>query len=641
MRLSLLALFTPLPPALARALTATPKNLPLPDSDLSARASDLAVVDPSMFVPLANNFEITAETVTREYTFDITNAKASPDGFTRNMYAINGILPGPLIEGNQGDTVVVHVNNYLDQGQGIHWHGLRQNGTGHMDGVPGITQCPIPANGGSYTYQFTLDKQAGTYWYHSHFGNTMADGLGGPIVIHSPDEGVQAGRDYDEERIVWVTEWLHDDSETIIEGLKSSEGYRGSIAPPQGDAVLINGVGQTNCTNTDNPSCFSTSPPEIQVPTNSRIRIRFISAAAHAMFRMSLDTHELEVVETDGTPVWGPTVHEVPLAPGERYSVIIDTNGKTEGDSVWLRATTALACMPGGKDQVGLAVLRYGSGSTGNETIGGLPNTTAWGDLSADQAPCRGLDQYESLSPRENIGADNYALTTQVLNSERGSFLDHDGNTFDGQGFNNISYQNQINDPLLSILHSGGSRNTSLVANVSFPHIGPGNIIINNLDSNIDHPYHVHGNEFQTLARGEGSLTAEDVDGGKVGLWLDNPVRKDTLWIPGGQWALLRIITDNPGVHAVHCHIGWHLAEGKLAVVIVQPDAIKNQNFPSAWYNLCDGTDPDEFGPSRRTLSAPTTEPRSLFTPLTKIRSNLSLDGLKRRMILLRGEKEI
>ena len=54
--------------------------------------------------------------------------------------------------------------------------GMLQNGTDWADGVPGVTQCPIPAKS-SFTYQFKVSDQYGTYWYHSHMGNTMADGL--------------------------------------------------------------------------------------------------------------------------------------------------------------------------------------------------------------------------------------------------------------------------------------------------------------------------------------------------------------------------------------------------------------------------------------------------------------------------------
>lgn len=33
-----------------------------------------------------------------------------------------------------------------------------------QDGVPGVTECPIPPNGGSRTYTF-IARQYGTSWY--------------------------------------------------------------------------------------------------------------------------------------------------------------------------------------------------------------------------------------------------------------------------------------------------------------------------------------------------------------------------------------------------------------------------------------------------------------------------------------------
>ena len=47
----------------------------------------------------------------------------------------------------EGDEVVVDVHNELNNGEGtsIHWHGVLQHGSQHMDGVAMVTQCPIPA----------------------------------------------------------------------------------------------------------------------------------------------------------------------------------------------------------------------------------------------------------------------------------------------------------------------------------------------------------------------------------------------------------------------------------------------------------------------------------------------------------------
>jgi FtsP/CotA-like multicopper oxidase with cupredoxin domain len=54
-----------------------------------------------------------------------------------------------------------------------------------MDGVPGVSQCPIPPEG-TFTYSFIADLY-GTTWYHSHYSAQYASGLIGPLVVHGPD----------------------------------------------------------------------------------------------------------------------------------------------------------------------------------------------------------------------------------------------------------------------------------------------------------------------------------------------------------------------------------------------------------------------------------------------------------------------
>ena len=60
----------------------------------------------------------------------------------------------------------VEVVNQLAVPTSIHWHGLVL--PNFMDGVPFVTQDPIPP-GGSHRYDFPL-KQSGSYWMHSHYG---------------------------------------------------------------------------------------------------------------------------------------------------------------------------------------------------------------------------------------------------------------------------------------------------------------------------------------------------------------------------------------------------------------------------------------------------------------------------------------
>ncbi len=96
-----------------------------------------------------------AATVTHD--FNITWVTANPDGaMARPVIGINGHWPIPSLEVDMGDRLVINVNNQLgNQSTSLHFHGLFQNGTNHMDGPTGVTQCPI-APGGSFTYNFTV-----------------------------------------------------------------------------------------------------------------------------------------------------------------------------------------------------------------------------------------------------------------------------------------------------------------------------------------------------------------------------------------------------------------------------------------------------------------------------------------------------
>ena len=89
-----------------------------------------------------------------------------------------------------GDTVIVHFQNNLSVGTGIHWHGIElSNG---MDGTP-FTQNPVPP-GGSFLYKFTVTRP-GIFWYHPHHDptndtstNQVFAGMYGEIIVTDPNE---------------------------------------------------------------------------------------------------------------------------------------------------------------------------------------------------------------------------------------------------------------------------------------------------------------------------------------------------------------------------------------------------------------------------------------------------------------------
>ncbi|KAF9516441.1 multicopper oxidase [Hydnum rufescens UP504] len=518
---------------------------------------------------LSPTFVITDVPVTRTFDWTLSLATGAPDGVEREMMVINGQFPGPLIEANQGDTIIVNVRNGMTTGAGIHWHGIAQKGTDWADGVPGVSQCPIPA-GSTFTYKLTVANQFGTFWWHSHMGNTMADGLLGPLIIHSPNDPNVRGRDYESERIIILGDWMHDMSDVIIADLLTVDGYRNSTGAPVPDALLINGVGVYNCSSVTNTSCTTQPLPEIDVVPNSSYRIRIINTMH---YKFSIDSHPLKITAADDTAISGPkALHQLPIGIGQRYDAIIKTTVGTHGSAYYVRAAmcaASIANVPSNYDITALAVLRYVA--TGSKATTTLPSSTDWSDSVNNDTTCYDLD----------------TTGTSVFGFITNSALESIAHFF----WNSVTWTNYIYKPMLFTLKNGGSLNSSIITHAIFPSTGAADIIINNHDGGIDHPYHLHGNAFYLVSRGSGLLTATEYAARNTSSFnTTNPLRRDTLVISRSSYAIIRIITDNPGVWPLHCHIGWHLGVGKMATIVVQPAAIRNLSVPAAATALCDAS---------------------------------------------------
>ena len=90
---------------------------------------------------------------------------------------------------------------------------------------------------------------------------------------------------------------------------------------------------------------------------------------------------------------------------------------------------------------------------------------------------------------------------------------------------------------MLFTLINGGSLNTSIITHTAFSSIGAADIIVNNQDGAIDHPYHLHGNSFYLVARGSGLLTAAEYAALNSSAFnTTNPLRRDTVNSPLMQW---------------------------------------------------------------------------------------------------------
>ncbi|QRV84926.1 Multicopper oxidase [Ceratobasidium sp. AG-Ba] len=534
---------------------------------------------------LSSDFVITNVPATRTYDWVVATATGAPDGYYRPMLVVNGQYPGPLIEANEGDTIVVNVQNDMSVGTTIHWHGISQKGTPWMDGPAGITQCPIPA-GSNFTYEFTVNGQYGTYWWHRRVARMHPLNWLMAYTDHSsstrPDDPLKRGVDYDEDQILMVADWYHDTSAVITAALVTSSGYHGSIAAPSPNSALINGRGTWDCATYGNSStCFTQTPTEIQVLPNKKYRFRLINSAAHAMFWYSIDGHTQNVTEADDTGVYSEAnsaLHRVKFHNGQRYSVIVDTSVGSVGDAYWMRAEMNTACLtvlPDDFANTTFAIMRYVDEIGSSTATTSDPTSSDWTDVLGTE--CSDIDT-ASLVPIIVQDAPTTVVNRGILDTGFNLTQEADGTLEHGFDVNGTEFKDLVYQPVLYKVNQGQAVNNSNVMSVTYPDAGTVDLILNNLDTGIDHPYHLHGMTFWIVGEGSGNLTFEEAEA--LTYNTTNPIRRDTHVIPAGSWAVLRFEATNPGVWFMHCHIDWHLAEGFAAVIVVQPDAVTQMSIP-------------------------------------------------------------
>ena len=276
-----------------------------------------------------------------DYELAITADGYVNGGFVnyRRVVVANGSLPGPEIIVYEGQLLKINViNNLMSESTTIHWHGLHQRGTPWMDGLGFITQCPILPNT-EFLYQFYA-RPKGTFWYHSHIGTQRTKGLFGALIIR------EKSTEHLKEHIMTINGWNHLwDSDTdrlarvylnrnLQEGSVSLDGTR--YSRQWLTSALINGKGRYYNSLGDHNGAPLTV---FSVEPNQQYRFRIIGTGSQFPFQISIDSHILKVVASDGfdfTPVF---VDAIIVNPGERYDVIISTNA-TEKRNYWIRAQT-------------------------------------------------------------------------------------------------------------------------------------------------------------------------------------------------------------------------------------------------------------------------------------------------------------
>jgi FtsP/CotA-like multicopper oxidase with cupredoxin domain len=219
------------------------------------------------------------------------------DGHKLSVWAYNGQVPGPTLRVRAGDTVRVTFTNHLPEETTIHWHGVRVPNA--MDGVPHITQDPIPP-GGSFTYEF-IAKDAGTFWFHPHVRSSeqVERGLYGVLVVEDP-----APTPYTRDEVIVLDDWRLDAA--------------GQIAPDfntRHDLMMDGRWGQVVTANGRTDTVLHVRPGE-------RVRLRLLDTANGRVFVPDFGPLDAKIIAVDGNAVRAPIpAAGFELAPGNRLDV--------------------------------------------------------------------------------------------------------------------------------------------------------------------------------------------------------------------------------------------------------------------------------------------------------------------------------
>ncbi|KAM0281723.1 hypothetical protein ACHAO9_010564 [Fusarium lateritium] len=543
---------------------------------------------------LSPSWNFDASPATREYFWTINTATLNPDGVYRPMLLINNQFPGPLVECNEGDTIVVHIENRASNATAIHFHGMFQNGTNNMDGTIGVSQCPIAPNS-TFTYKFHVKNQHGTYYYHGHHSAQASDGLLGPMVVHSRKEKDLQALDYSSDRVVMVQDHYHNlTSELLMEYLAPDQENN----EPVPDNGLINGRGVRDCADFAGWPCNTSdiALPNIDLPTHQRHRLRFINVGAFAQFQIQIDEHPFYVTEVDGTDVHPEAIHRLNILPAQRYSIVLETN-VTSSSVFWMRARMVTHCFKNENERLQAetrAVIRY----TGHDKqlTSEEPISKEWPDTI--EVICRDLNT-SALRPVEAISPPQ-ADETIILraNFEIGDWRLARGFFNDSTWHPNTTYPS-LHRFLDSGVHSTSAKKPIAVNEVSFDRkrelvletngVRTIDISINNFDDGA-HPVHLHGHKFFVLLQGRDGYPPSPSKLPKYlekhGL-LQNPLRRDTVTVEGYAWAVIRVVLDNPGLWAFHCHNLWHAESGMVMQMLVQPEVMKKWTVGKENREMC------------------------------------------------------
>jgi FtsP/CotA-like multicopper oxidase with cupredoxin domain len=448
------------------------------------------------------------------------------------MYAYDGQIPGPRLEIPQGATVTVRFRNMTELPGSIHWHGLRL--ANPDDGVPGLTQPPVPP-GGEFVYR-VYAPDAGLFWYHPHNREDAAQdlGLAGNIMVRASGQtNGRTGVELDKrETFLILDDVLLGERGLVPYG---REAATHALMGRFGNVLLVNGAEHWR---------FEARPGE-------RVRLHLTNAAGARPFNLSLTGARLRVLAGDAGSFAAPrTVESVVIAPAERY--VVEAQLPRKGSYTLVNQVRAIDRVTG----------RFFAevDTLGVLTVGGRPVRARAEERQSTP------DALQALA-RSVVGRAPDRILQLSLRTGTLPFALVQALRLDTAYVHPVEWTSTM--PMMDWLSTGrevrwiirdsltGAEGMALDWRVS-----RGKPLVVRLVNDkhvlhpMGHPIHLHGQRFLVLARN--------------GVANKDPVWKDTVLVPAGGTVDLLVDTSNPGRWMLHCHIAEHLESGMHTVLTVE-----------------------------------------------------------------------
>jgi len=449
-------------------------------------------------------------------------------GRTYTMFGFNGQYPGPLLIVPRAATVTVTFKNELPLPSAVHWHGLRLDN--RNDGVPGVTQDPVPP-GGSFTYTLKF-PDGGIFWYHPHVREDLQQDLGlyGNIFVRPTTRAP-----VDREEFLILDDLLVGEDGLVPWGASApTHAAMGRF----GNLFLVNGEADWRAT----------------VRTGEVVRYYLTNASNTRTLNLSFAGARMKLIGSDlGNYAREEWVESIVIAPAERY--IVDVRFDSSGTTGLLNRVRALDHL----------FARF------------FPEVDTLGTVTVDrQLRLRQHDRFDQLAAdtvaqREQQDVIERAGPTRTLEARVEftglPFVSRRLMQLDSMYFNPVEWAGTM--PGMNWATTGtqarwilrdpetGAENDSIAWKfkvgevVRLRLVGSREVL-----HGMQHPIHIHGQRFLVLAVN--------------GIANDTPVWKDTALLPAGGTLDLLVEMTNPGRWMVHCHIAEHLQSGMALVFDVE-----------------------------------------------------------------------